>query len=143
MRPGTPPARPSPTESRRGVRSDGSALNLRRWWRSAGFAWAGVRQVYRSQANFRIEVWAGVLAVALALALRAPLPPIVLCCALVLSLELLNTAVEAVVDLASPHVHPLAKVAKDAAAAAVLVGSGGALVVGLVVLGPALWQLVF
>ncbi|ANE43492.1 diacylglycerol kinase [Deinococcus puniceus] len=123
------------------MRSDGSALNLRRWWRSAGFAWAGVRQVYRSQANFRIEVWAGAVALALALALRVPLPPILLCCALVLSLELLNTAVEAVVDLASPEVHPLAKVAKDAAAAAVLVASIGAALVGLVVLGPALWQL--
>lgn len=79
---------------------------------------------------------------ALALALRVPLAPIVLCCALVLSLELLNTSLEAVVDLASPEVHPLAKVAKDAAAAAVLVGSGGALVVGVVVLGPALWRLI-
>ncbi|THF69140.1 diacylglycerol kinase [Deinococcus sp. Arct2-2] len=123
------------------MRSDGSALNLRRWWRSAGFAWAGVRHCYRSQANFRIEAWAGALALALAVVLRAPLPPILLCCTLVLSLELVNTALEAVVDLASPEVHPLAKIAKDAAAAAVLVASGGAVLVGLVVLGPALWRL--
>jgi diacylglycerol kinase (ATP) len=123
------------------VRTSGSALNLRRWWRSAGFAWAGIRQVYHSQANFRIEVWAGVLALTLTVLLRAPLPPIMLCCALVLSLELINTAVEAVVDLVSPQFHPLAKVAKDAAAAAVLVASIGALLVGAVLLGPALWQL--
>ncbi|UQN05900.1 diacylglycerol kinase [Deinococcus sp. QL22] len=123
------------------MRSDGSALNLRRWWRSAGFAWAGIRQVYRSQANFRIEVWAAAVALALALALRVPLAPILLCCALVLSLELINTALEAVVDLVSPQVHPLAKVAKDAAAAAVLVASIGAALVGVVVLGPALGRL--
>lgn len=86
-------------------------------------------------------MWAGALALALALLLRAPLAPIVLCCALVLSLELVNTALEAVVDLVSPQVHPLAKVAKDAAAAAVLVASIGAALVGLVVLGPALWRL--
>ncbi len=124
------------------MRSDGSALNLRRWWRSAGFAWAGVTHTYCTQANFRIEVTAGVLACALATALRAPLAPIVLCCALVLSLEIVNTALEALTDLASPEIHPLAKVAKDAAAGAVLVASGGALVVGLVVLGPPLWGVV-
>ncbi|GAA5512087.1 undecaprenol kinase [Deinococcus carri] len=120
------------------MRSDGSALSLRRWVRSAGFAWAGVSQAYRTQANFRIEVWAGVLAVALALLLRAPLAPILLACALVLGLELVNTALEAVVDLVSPELHPLAKVAKDAAAGAVLVASVGALLVGLAVLGPPL-----
>lgn len=86
-------------------------------------------------------MWAGVLATVLAAALRVPLAPIVLCCALVLSLELVNTALEAVVDLVSPQFHPLAKVAKDAAAAAVLVASVGALGVGAVLLGPALWRL--
>nr|WP_246580401.1 diacylglycerol kinase family protein [Deinococcus aestuarii] len=115
---------------------------MRRWWRSAGFAWAGLVSSYRVQANFRIEVWAGVVAVGLALFLRAPLAPILLACALVLSLELLNTALEAVVDLASPGLHPLAKVAKDAAAGAVLVASGGALLVGVAVLGPPLLALV-
>jgi diacylglycerol kinase len=44
-----------------------------------------------------------------------------------------------VVDLASPDLHPLAKVGKDVAAAAVLVGACTAVVVGLLVLGPPLW----
>ncbi|GGL77265.1 diacylglycerol kinase [Deinococcus aerolatus] len=122
------------------MRSDGSALNPRRWWRSAGFAWTGVRHAYRSQANFRIEVWAGAAALALAAALRVPLAPVALACALVLALELVNTAVEAVVDLTSPDPHPLARVAKDAAAGAVLVAAAGALVVGLVTLAPPLWR---
>ena len=117
------------------MNSGGSALSWRRWVRSAGYAWAGIVHSYRVQANFRIEVWAGVVAVALAVFLRVPLAPILLSCALVLSLELLNTALEAVVDLASPELHPLAKVAKDAAAGAVLVASAGALLVGVVVLG--------
>lgn len=123
------------------MRSDGSALSWRRWVRSASFAWAGIVHTYRVQANFRIEVWAGVLAVLLALALRAPLAPILLACALVLSVELLNTALEAALDLASPEWHPLAKVAKDAAAGAVLMASVGALLVGLAVLGPPLLRL--
>lgn len=124
------------------MRSGGSALSWRRWVRSAGFAWAGVAHTYRVQANFRIEVWLGGLALALALALRISLTPVVLACALVLSLELLNTALEAVVDLVSPDWHPLAKVAKDTAAGAVLLASAGALVVGLSVLGPPLLGLV-
>ncbi len=49
----------------------------------------------------------------------------------VMGLELMNTAVEAVVDITSPHYHPLAKVAKDAAAGSVLLASAGAVVVGL------------
>ncbi len=53
--------------------------------------------------------------------------------------EFINTALEAVVDLASPDLHPLAKVGKDVAAAAVLVGALTAVVVGLLILGPPLW----
>lgn len=123
------------------MRSGGSALSPRRWVRSAGFAWAGIAHAYRTQANFRIEVWAGVLAVGLALGLHVSPAPILLACALVLSLELLNTALEAVVDLASPELHPLAKAAKDTAAGAVLVASMGALLVGIAVLGPPLLRL--
>lgn len=54
--------------------------------------------------------------------------------------EFVNTALEAVVDLASPDMHPLAKVGKDVAAAAVLVGAGTAVLVGLLVLGPPLLE---
>ena len=95
------------------MNSAGSALSLKRWWRSAGFAWAGIAHSYRTQPNFRIETWAAALALALTVWLRAPLAPIALACALVLALELVNTAVEAMVDLVSPEHHPLAKVAKE------------------------------
>ena len=57
---------------------------------------------------------------------------------LVLTAELLNTALEAVVDLVSPEDHPLAKQAKDVAAAAVLVASLAALAAGVFVLAEAL-----
>ncbi|TYZ11525.1 diacylglycerol kinase family protein [Hymenobacter lutimineralis] len=55
---------------------------------------------------------------------------------LVWSLELVNTAIEAVVNLVSPEYHPLAGRAKDVAAGAVLVGAVAALAVGLLVFGP-------
>lgn len=57
--------------------------------------------------------------------------------------EFMNTAIEAVVDMASPEFHPLAKVAKDVAAAAVLLGAIGAVFIGLLILGPPLWDKLF
>lgn len=59
--------------------------------------------------------------------------------ALVWVAEFVNTAVEAVVDLLSPELHPLAKVSKDVAAAAVLLAALAAAGIGLLVLGPPLW----
>jgi diacylglycerol kinase (ATP) len=54
--------------------------------------------------------------------------------------EFFNTALESVVDLASPDIHPLAGVAKDVAAAAVLVSAGTALLTGLMIIGPPLLE---
>ena len=61
---------------------------------------------------------------------------LLLAIALVLGAEAMNTALEYVVDLAQPEWHPLARDAKDVAAAAVLVCSLGAAMVGLVVFVP-------
>ena len=59
---------------------------------------------------------------------------------LILGLELVNTAVEAVVDLASEDYHPLAKKAKDTAAGAVLIAAIAAAVIGVIIFGPNFWQ---
>ncbi|AZI42547.1 diacylglycerol kinase [Deinococcus psychrotolerans] len=117
-----------------------SALSWRRWQRSAGFAWAGLRHTWQTQANFRVEVVLGSLAATLCWALRVSPAPVLLCCALVLSLELVNTALEALTDLISPEQHPAAKIAKDAAAGAVLLASVISVVVGLAVFVPPLWR---
>jgi len=63
--------------------------------------------------------------------------------ALVWASELFNTAIERAVDLASPQLHPFAKIAKDTAAGAVLVASAFAAAVGLIVLGPPFWTALF
>ncbi len=57
--------------------------------------------------------------------------------------EFMNTAMEVVIDLYSPEIHPLAKVAKDVSAAAVMLGAFGAMVIGFLVMGPPLWQRIF
>ena len=107
--------------------------------RSFGHAFQGWWYVLRTQRNAWLEVAiaCGVFAVSIWL----PLDPvrwaiIVLTAALVFAAEFFNTAVEVMVDLVSPEHHPLAKIAKDVAAAAVLVSAFGALVIGLFLIGP-------
>ena len=107
------------------------------------FAFAGVWYLFRTQRNARIELLIGATACALAGWLgisRAEWAVIVFTIALVLILEGLNTAVEAAIDLASPNVHPLAKVAKDLAAGMVLIAAMASIAVGLLILGPPLWH---
>lgn len=59
----------------------------------------------------------------------------------ILALECVNTAIEAVVDLVSPQVHPLAKIAKDAAAGAMVMAVLGSMIVALAIFGPRLMAL--
>ncbi len=119
------------------------ALSKSRLVKSFGFAWAGIAYTWRHEPNFRIEVVVGSLAVMLALWLQVSPVPILVMAAIVLSLEIMNSAVEAIVDLASPDIHPLAKLAKDAAAGAVFIASIIAVFVGVVWMGRALMEKIF
>lgn len=114
--------------------------------RSFRFAGAGVAHLFRTQRNARIHALFGVAAVVVAAWLhvsRVEWAVLVLTIAAVVILEGVNTAIEAAVDLASPRVHPLAKVAKDVAAGTVLLAAVAAVVVGLLILGPPLWARAF
>jgi len=113
-------------------------LPLRGLRASFAYAWAGVRFAWKHQRNFRLEVYIAILALALALWLQVNPVPVLLLTALVLGLELINTALEAVVDLVSPNYHPLAKAAKDVAAAGVLLASTIAALVGILLFLPPL-----
>ena len=97
------------------------------------YAAQGLGYAWRTERNFRLEVLLGAAALLVTLLLDADLVPVLLCCALVLSLELVNTALEALVDLVSPTFHPLARVVKDVAAGAVLIASLLSLAVGATV----------
>ena len=105
-------------------------------------AFAGGWYVLRTQRNAWIHALASVAVFAVAVWLqlgRIEWTILVLTVALVWVAEFVNTAVEAVVDLLSPEIHPLAKIAKDVAAAAVLLAALAAVAVGLLLLGPLLW----
>jgi diacylglycerol kinase len=102
-----------------------------------GYAFAGLRSAWRGEPNVRIHAAIALAVVAGGALLR--LPPlawglVVLAIALVLVAELVNAAIETVVDLVSPAEHPLAGRAKDVAAAAVLVAALAAMAIGVLVL---------
>jgi len=106
---------------------------------SLGYAVAGWLYMLRRQKNTRIQAVASIGVAALALwlqidALRWAI--LILTITIVWMAEFLNAAVEAVVNLAAPEVHPMAKVAKDVASAAVLLGVVASILIGLLVLGP-------
>jgi diacylglycerol kinase (ATP) len=97
--------------------------------------------VLRTQRNAWIHALVTILVLLMALWLCLPLRDwaiLFLTIALVWTAEFINTALEAVVDLASPQLHPLAKVGKDVGAAAVLIAALAAILVGLLILGPPL-----
>ena len=108
-----------------------------------GNAFRGWWYVLNTQHNAWIHIAVAVIVLILGLWLKLTArdwPLLVLTIAMVFMAEFLNTAIEAVVDLASPVHHPLAKVGKDVGAGAVLVAALAAVLIGLLILGPPLWQ---
>jgi diacylglycerol kinase len=102
----------------------GSKENHPSFWKSFGFAVQGFRFAYATERNIKVMLGGFVFAIAagLIIGIDAVRWAIVLvCCGVVLCAELLNTAIETVVDLVSPEYHQLAGRAKDIAAAAVWV----------------------
>jgi undecaprenol kinase len=101
--------------------------------RRLGFALAGLRRVARREKSFRTQLVLGAAGLALTVALRPGLlwaALFALAAAIVLAFELANAALEEALDRLHPAHHPAIGAAKDAAAGAVLVASGGALAVG-------------
>ncbi|GGD71383.1 diacylglycerol kinase family protein [Paenibacillus nasutitermitis] len=118
---------------------------MRRFIQSCGFAAAGIRLALRTQRHMRIHVTAALIVTAtgMILGIRAmEWALLVLVMGVVICAELLNTAIENVVDLASPDIHPLAKAAKDTASGAVLVAVIAAIIIGFIIFIPHLWNIV-
>ncbi len=110
------------------------------------YAWCGIVYAFQTQRNFRIHLLIGALAIGLGVFLHlqpVEMAVIGLTSGLVLVMELLNTAIESVVDLTVKHTyHELAKIAKDCAAGAVLVSALAALLVAGTLLLPPLIVLI-
>ena len=111
--------------------------------RSFRHAISGWWFVIRTQQNAWVHLLATCCVVILAAWLRLALRDwavLLMAIAIVWTAEFLNTALEAVVDLASPEHHPLAKVGKDVGAASVLIAALSAAILGFLILGPPLWE---
>jgi diacylglycerol kinase (ATP) len=109
------------------------------------YAFAGLSHALRSQRNMRIHAVISTAVVIAGVVFRVSAVEwavLIVTIALVVQAELFNTALEAVVDKASPERHPLAKIAKDCAAASVVVCALAAVGVGVVIFLPRLLALV-
>ncbi len=111
---------------------------------SFAHAFDGIIHGLKAERNMVIHFAAMAIVITFALVLKCS--PIEWCIllilfALVIGCELLNTAIETSIDLVTPNIHPLAKIAKDTAAGAVLVSSLAAAIIGFIIFGPKLWAL--
>lgn len=110
---------------------------------SLGYALAGWVYMLRRQKNTRIMSVASVGVMALAFWLQIALlewAVLILTITVVWLAEFLNAGIEAAVDVATSEYHPMGKVAKDVASAAVLLSVIAAVLIGLLLLGPPLWE---
>lgn len=114
----------------------------------AGFRYAfrGLWYAIRTQRNMRVHLAVALIVIVAGMLLRlSALEFAMLFIAItgVFIAEMFNTVIEVCVDLASPNYHPLARVAKDVAAGAVLLSAMLSVIIGLFVLGPHLWAWLF
>ena len=110
------------------------------------YALAGWWYVIRTQRNAWIHAAASVMVISISIWLRLNITEwifIIIAIAFVWTAEFINTALEVVVDLATKEQHPLAKAGKDVGAAAVMIASLTSFIVGVLVLGPKLWDKLF
>ncbi|MBS2969738.1 diacylglycerol kinase family protein [Metabacillus sp. KIGAM252] len=120
---------------------DQKASEFKRLLKSFAFAWSGLMHVYRHERNFQIHCILMVLAIAAGFLLKISLVEwymVIGAIAAVLSLELMNTAIERTVDLVTEEMRPLAKAAKDAAAGSVFVAAIAAFIIGMLIFTPKL-----
>ena len=105
----------------------------------------GIGHAFKTEMNFRIHVLATILVTGLGVVLNISKVEwlfVVGCCVLVLSLELLNTAIENICDLISKEYHPIIKIIKDTAAGAVLISAAGSIVTALIIFVPKISHLI-
>jgi diacylglycerol kinase len=109
-----------------------------------GYAFRGLWYALRTQRNARVHVFIAILAILLGIVLHISAVEFALVFVAITGVfiaEMFNTVFELCIDLVSPDHHPLAKIAKDVAAGAVLLSALLSIVIGLFVFGPHLWVL--
>ena len=114
---------------------------MKTFLRSVIFAFHGVKQFFSCERNGKIQTVFGITAIVLGFTVSLSSFQwllVLFCIGLVISLEMINSAIEKYCDLVTTDFHPRIKVIKDVAAGAVLVASLTSLVIGLIIFIPAL-----
>ena len=114
-------------------------LDKKRLVDSFRYAFCGICEAYKGEQNLKIHTVIAVLVVIAGFVLKISYVEWLICfvlIGLVLMAEFFNTAIEYVVDLASPEIHPLAKLAKDTASAGVLMMAIISAIIGLIIFVP-------
>jgi len=118
---------------------------MKTFFRSVEFALQGVKQFFSRDRNGKIQTIIGITAIILGCTVSLSSVQwllVLFCIGLVISLEMINSAIEKYCDLVTTDFHPGIKVIKDVAAGAVLIASLMSLVIGLIIFIPALVKLV-
>ena len=113
--------------------------SMKRLFKSFKYAFCGIFKAYQTEQNLLIHTLVMIMVLGLSWYLKVSfieLCIVVLAIGLVISLEMINTAIENTVDMAMPTLHPLAKNAKDVASGAVLISCFTAIVIGLIIFVP-------
>lgn len=116
---------------------------MNRFLKSFSYAFSGLSYAFKSQFNFKVHVFALIIVGILGWYYQLSTVEwlwIIVASGMVLMTELLNTAIEVLVDLVSPEIHPKAKIIKDVAAGAVLIIAITALGIGLVIFIPKIFD---
>ena len=112
--------------------------------KSFAFAWQGLRYCFLTQQNFRVHLMALLMVIILGGILKInKIEWLIIsgCSMLVLSMELLNTSIEKICNLITKDIHPVIKVIKDIAAAAVLIAAIGSFICGIIIFLPKILDL--
>lgn len=129
-----PPGSPEPSEQPRS--------EWRKFIAGFGYAFSGVHYALRTQRNVRVHTFIGALAILMGILLHISaieFAMIFIAITGVFIAEMFNTVIELSIDLSTPEYNPLAKIAKDVAAGAVLLNAILAIIIALFVFGPHLW----
>ena len=114
-------------------------INLKQLYKSFSHAIHGVKTVFKQEQSFRIQTIAGLLAVILSFYFKITqfeFLLVILMIGFVMSLELINSVIERLIDSQKPRIHPVVKEIKDIMAATVLFASLLALIIGVVIFYP-------
>lgn len=113
--------------------------SFKRFFNSFGYAIKGIIAAIKTEQNLLIDLFFAIIVIVLGILLKISLIEfciLILSIGLVISFELINTAIEYTVDMAMPEIHPYAKISKDVASGAVLFSAICSLAVGLIIFLP-------